>query len=139
MTQLQLDIRDARLTNVFADGAELETVTTGYEFLEGPIWHPTEKHLIFSDIMGNTIYRWQEALGPFKLRMNSHLANGNTYDRQGRMLTCEHASSCVSRTTFYADGSETYEVLATHHEGKQLNSPNDIVVKVGRQPSRCNV
>ncbi len=129
MTQLQLDIWDERLTDVFASGADLETVSTGYEFLEGPVWHPYEKHLTFSDILGNTLYRWQQGSGAFKLRLNSHMANGNTYDREGRMLTCEHASSCVSRTTFYADGSETYEVLATHYNGAQLNSPNDIVVK----------
>ncbi len=127
--QLELDVRDERLHSIFAEGAALEQVATGLEFTEGPIWHPTAQHLMFSDIMGNTIYRWTEAGGLVKYRKNSHLANGNTYDKQGRMLTCEHASSCVSRTTFVDDGEDNYEVLATHYDGDQLNSPNDIVVK----------
>lgn len=126
---LNLEVRDERLHHIFEADASLEQIASGLEFTEGPIWHPYEKHLMFSDIMGNTIYRWAPTYGLMKYRTNSHLANGNTYDQQGRMLTCEHASSCVSRTAFLEDRDDTYEVLATHYDGDQLNSPNDIVVK----------
>lgn len=122
---VQLDIRDRRLLDVVAPDAELAQHLTGFKFTEGPIWHPVEQHLRFSDIIGNSIYQWSETTGLKDIRPNSHLANGNTYDRQGRMLTCHHASSRVTRTE--PDGSVT--VLASHYQGKELNSPNDIVVK----------
>jgi len=125
MNPVKLDIRDTRLTDVISPEAELEQAITGLKFTEGPIWHPTEKHLRFSDIIGNSIYQWREQDGLKDIRPNSHLANGNTYDREGRMLTCHHATSRVTRTEH--DGSIT--VIASHYDGKQLNSPNDIVVK----------
>lgn len=119
------EVRDLRFHEVFASDAELVRHLHGFKFTEGPIWHPVEKHLRFSDIIGNSIYQWSAADGLKDIRPNSHLANGNTYDRQGRMLTCHHASSRVTRTE--PDGSIT--VIAAHYQGKQLNSPNDIVVK----------
>ncbi len=122
---MNLELREPQLLNVIEQDAELEELATGFKFIEGPIWHPYEKHLSFSDIKGNKLYRWREQEGISILRDNSHMANGNTYDQQGRMLSCEHATSRVSRTS--ADGS--YEILATHYQGKELNSPNDIVVK----------
>ena len=83
--------------------------------------------MIFSDILGNSLYRWSEEGGVETLRRNSYMANGNAYDRQGRVITCEHATSRLTRTDF-ANGGEL-EVLASHFEGKELNSPNDVVVK----------
>ncbi|MEO1287813.1 MAG: SMP-30/gluconolactonase/LRE family protein [Chloroflexota bacterium] len=120
-----LDIRDERLLDIITLDTPLEQHLTGFRFTEGPIWHPTEQHLRFSDIMGNAIYQWDERDGLQLIRMNSHLANGNTYDRQGRMLTCHHGTSRVTRIE--NDGS--ISVLASHYQGTQLNSPNDIVVK----------
>lgn len=108
-------------------GARLEPVVTGFDFTEGPIWHPAERSIIFSDILGNSLYRWSEANGLEILRRNSYMANGNAYDRRGRVITCEHATSRLTRTDF-ANGGEL-EVLASHFEGKPLNSPNDVVVK----------
>lgn len=125
MPTVTLDIRDSRLTSIISPNVQLEQVLTGFKFTEGPIWHPYEKHLRFSDITGNSIFQWSATAGLKDIRPNSHLANGNTYDHHGRMLTCHHASSRVTRTE--ADGSIT--VLASHYQGKQLNSPNDIVVK----------
>lgn len=122
---MTLDIRDPRLLDIIAEDAPLVQHLTGFKFTEGPIWHPQAQHLRFSDITGNSIYQWDAAQGLQDIRPNSHMANGNTYDREGRMLTCHHASSCVTRTEH--DGTVT--VLASHYEGKQLNSPNDIVVK----------
>lgn len=109
-----------------ADG-DIEQVVTGFEFVEGPIWHPRDQSLIFSDILGNSLYRWSEADGLETLRRNSYMANGNTYDLQGRVVTCEHATSRLTRTDFSNNGD--LEILATHYQGKQLNSPNDVICK----------
>lgn len=103
----------------------IERLATGFDFTEGPIWHPYEKHLTFSDMPGNEMRRWTAEGGVVSFRKPSNMANGNTYDPAGRMLTCEHETSRVTRTE--PDGSIT--VLATHYDGKQLNSPNDIVMK----------
>ncbi len=114
---------DARFDDVVGEIA-LETVGSGYGFIEGPIWHPYEKWLIFSDMPGNRMHR-RDAGGTIDVfREPSNKANGNTLDGQGRLVTCEHATSRVTRTE--PDGSIT--VLATHYDGKELNSPNDIVV-----------
>ena len=107
--------------------AQMDTVAIGFDFLEGPIWNPLDRSVIFSDILGNSIYRWTAQKGPATLRRNSYMANGNAYDPQGRVVTCEHATSRLTRTDFAAGGD--LEVLASHYQGKQLNSPNDVVVK----------
>lgn len=122
---MSFDIRHAAFADLIDPAAELEQVAAGFEFVEGPIWHPAARHLTFSDIVGNTIYRWSEAEGARVFRRPSQMANGNAYDPQGRILTCEHATSRVTRTAL--DGR--VEVLASHYDGKELNSPNDIVVK----------
>ncbi|RWM24849.1 SMP-30/gluconolactonase/LRE family protein [Mesorhizobium sp.] len=105
----------------------MERLATGYSFIEGPVWHPYEKWLVFSDIPESRMYR-RLSSGEIELfREPSHKANGNTLDRKGRLVTCEHATSRVTR----AEPSGTTTVLATHYQGKQLNSPNDIVVATG--------
>jgi gluconolactonase len=120
-----LEVRDQRLFNIVEATTELEELATGFKFLEGPIWHPYEQHLTFSDIIGNRLYLWHEQAGLSTFRHDSHMANGNTYDHQGHILTCEHATSRISRSS--QDGK--YEILVTHYQGKALNSPNDLVVK----------
>ncbi|MCY3832393.1 MAG: SMP-30/gluconolactonase/LRE family protein [Chloroflexi bacterium] len=125
MPPADLDVHDQRLRELFADDAELETISTGHRFLEGPAWHPYEEHLRFSDILGNATLQWSEADGLSVYRANSHMANGNTYDQQGRLLSCHHGSSRVTRM----DDAETMIVLASHFQANELNSPNDIVVK----------
>jgi gluconolactonase len=122
---MSIEIRDAAMRDVVEETAELERLATGFDFVEGPIWHPREKHLTFSDMPGDHMRRWTSSEGVTTFRKPSNKANGNTYDRKGRMLTCEHATSRVVRTD--PDGSLT--VLATHYGDKELNSPNDIVVK----------
>lgn len=115
---------DDRIDVIVDANSALERVVTGFRFLEGPVWHHADRTLIFSDIMGNGLFLkdTQDRVSIF--RENSYLANGNTYDREGRLLTCEHGTSRVTRLE--ADGSSV--VLASHYEGKELNSPNDIVV-----------
>jgi gluconolactonase len=124
---MNVQIFDTCFNQLIDPQSELEQIASGFDFTEGPIWNPQEKSLIFSDILGNSIFQWTEKSGLKKLRRNSYMANGNAYDLQGRVLTCEHATSRVTRTDF-ANGGEL-EVLATHFQGKQLNSPNDIVCK----------
>jgi gluconolactonase len=119
------EIRDGRFTQVIGANAELERVATGFQFVEGPAWHPYERFLIFSDILGDCIYRWSPEDGIMVFRKPSHMANGNTFDRQGRLLTCEHATSRVTRTAHNGQ----IEVMASHYDGKELNSPNDVIVK----------
>jgi gluconolactonase len=124
---MNIKVFDSRFNQLIDTNRELEKVATGFEFTEGPIWHPQEKSLIFSDIIGNAIYHWTAETGARKLRHNSYMANGNTYDHQWRVVTCEHATSRITRTDFLHHGE--LEVLATHYQGKELNSPNDIICK----------
>ena len=120
-----IDTHDTRLSEILDGDQELEKVAGGFRFLEGPVWHPVEKTLIFSDIMGNGLFVKNQDDHISVFRENSYLANGNTYDKDGRLLTCEHGTSRVTRLE--KDG--TVSVLASHYQGKELNSPNDIVVK----------
>ena len=102
-----------------------EKLGTGFLFTEGPVWHPTGKFLLFSDMPGDHMRRWSATGGVTTFRKPCHKSNGLTYDRRGRLVTCEHASSRVTRTE--ADGRIV--AIATHFAGKELNSPNDIVCK----------
>lgn len=118
-------VQQSRLDAILERGANAERVASGFQFTEGPAWHPGRKALAFSDIIGNTQYWWSDAQGLGVLRRPSQMANGSTWDREGRLLACEHATSRVSRLA--ADGS--CEIIASHFEGRELNSPNDIVVR----------
>ena len=122
---MNVEIRDEKFRAVVGGDVEIEEVGSGFEFTEGPIWNHLENHLIFSDIPGNIMRRWRPDGSIETWRQPSNMANGNTYDGEGRVVTCEHATSRVTRTE--SDGSVT--VLATHYGDKELNSPNDIVVK----------
>ena len=101
-----------------------EEVGAGFQFTEGPVWHP-EGYLLFSDIPPAIIYRLNPGQAATPWREESGHSNGLTFDRQGRLLACEHGNRRVSRTE--ADGSVV--PVATQYEGKRLNSPNDIVVR----------
>lgn len=113
------------LSEVIEPGAVIETIVTGLAITEGTVWHPREQFLVFSDLTEGRIYRWSESAGASVLRAPSNIANGNTLDRQGRVISCEHATSCVSRIE--SDG-RWIRVLASHYDGKPFNSPNDVVV-----------
>lgn len=113
------------IDRIVEHGSVPRKIVSGFEFVEGPVWQPARRALLFSDIIGDTMYRWTEAQGLEDFRKPSHMANGNTLDREGRLLTCEHATSRVSRT----DAMGKYEVLASHYQGLELNSPNDIIAK----------
>ena len=114
---------DNRLRELVDPDAPIERIATGYQFTEGPVWHSRERTLIFSDVRGGAMYRWTESGGAAVFRNPSGVGNGNTYDRAGRLLTCEHEGRRVSRTA--PDG--TVETVAGAYEGKRLNSPNDVI------------
>ena len=106
--------------------AKIERIAHGYRWAEGPAWLGDTRTLVWSDVPGNCMWRWDEETGAVGVfRKPSGHGNGNTRDRQGRLVTCEHSGRRVSRTE--PDGTIT--ALATHFEGKRLNSPNDVVVK----------
>jgi gluconolactonase len=106
--------------------AAVERLATGCRWSEGPVWFGDGRFVLWSDIPNNRILKWEEETGAVSVfRKPSNNANGNTRDRQGRLITCEHDSRRVTRTEI--DGSIT--VLADRFEGKRLNSPNDVVVK----------
>ena len=122
---MSLDVRSPKLLDLIDADTELEQLGTGCEFTEGPVWHAEGKFLLFSDIPANQMKKWTAEEGITNFRVPSGKSNGLTYDKQGRLVTCEHANRRVSRTE--ADG--TVVTIASHYEGKRLNSPNDVIVK----------
>ena len=106
--------------------AGVERIAHGTRWNEGPVYFGDGRYLLWSDIPNNRIMRWQEETGRVSaFRQPSNNANGNTRDRQGRLVTCEHDTRRITRTEY--DGTIT--VLADKFDGKPLNSPNDVVVK----------
>jgi gluconolactonase len=106
--------------------AAVERLATGLRWAEGPVWFGDARHLLVSDIPNDRIVKWDEETGQLtNFRKPSEYANGNTRDREGRLVTCEHGGRRVTRTEH--DGSVT--VLMDRFERKRLNSPNDVVVK----------
>ena len=106
--------------------ARVEQIAGGMRWTEGPIWFGDGRYLLWSDIPNNRIMRWDEETGAVTaFRKPANFANGNTRDRQGRLLTCEHGTRRVSRTEY--DGTIT--TIADRYDGKPLNSPNDVVCK----------
>src|SRR5215475_3919538 len=106
--------------------ASIERLFTGARWSEGPVWFGDTRCLLWSDIPNNRILKWDEETGRITVyRKPSNYSNGNTRDRQGRLVTCEHDSRRVTRTEY--DGNVT--VLIDKFDGKPLNSPNDVVVK----------
>lgn len=105
--------------------ASVERLYTGCRWSEGPVWFGDGRFVLWSDIPNDRILKWEEETGAVSVfRKTSWNANGNTRDRQGRLVTCEHRGRRVSRTEY--DGSIT--TIMDGFEGKRLNSPNDVVV-----------
>ena len=107
--------------------ASVEQLTTGCRWSEGPVYFGDGRFLLWSDIPNDRILKWEEETGAVSVfRKTSCNANGNTRDRQGRLVTCEHRGRRVSRTGIRRHASPT---LMDSYQGKRLNSPNDVVVK----------
>jgi gluconolactonase len=120
---MSVEIRDERFGAVVGAEVRFERLATGFLFTEGPIWHPTEQCLFFSDIPGNHVRRWSDKDGVSTFRQPSNMTNGMAWDRAGNILSCEHATSQVTRR----ESNGSFTPIATHYQGKQLNSPNDII------------
>ena len=119
------EIHDDRFRQLTVASAGLEELYCGCRWAEGPVWFADLNCLIFSDIPNQRMLRWVPDGEVSVFRSQSNFANGNTRDREGRLVSCEHGSRSVTRTEI--DGSLT--VLADSFEGKKLNSPNDVVVR----------
>lgn len=115
---------DAQFKKMFPSGAKVERLATDMQFVEGPQWMPGG-FLVFSDIPANELKRWDPKGGLQTFRKPSQQANGNTLDREGRLLSAEHAGRRVSRTE--KDGTQV--TVVDSFEGKKFSSPNDVVVK----------
>ena len=119
-------VLDPRFQKIFIGNTGIRRIATGFDFTEGPVWFGDGRYLLFSDIPNDRILRWDETTDGISVFRNpSHYANGNTRDRQGRLITCEHDTQRLTRTEY--DG--TVVVLADRWEGRKLTGPNDVVVK----------
>ncbi|MBL8837862.1 MAG: SMP-30/gluconolactonase/LRE family protein [Alphaproteobacteria bacterium] len=119
------EIVDPRFRMLVLPNAWVERLYNGCLWAEGPVWSAQGEFLVWSDIPNDRMLQWIEGLGVRVFRHPANNSNGNTRDREGRMVTCEHGARRVTRTEH--DGSIT--VLADRYKGKRLNSPNDVVVK----------
>jgi len=120
------EVHDERFSSLVLGNVHLEKLWTGCRWAEGPAYFPAGRYLVWSDIPNNRLMRYDETDGSVSVFLQpSNNQNGHTVDREGRLVSCEHQGRCVSRIEH--DGSRT--VLASHYEGKRLNSPNDVVVK----------
>ncbi len=121
----EIEILDERFRFMTLGNAWLEKLHGGMLWAEGPVYFADGDYLLWSDIPNNRMMQWSEGLGVRVFRHPANNSNGNTRDRQGRLVTCEHGARRVTRTE--SDGTIT--VLADKYRGKRLNSPNDVVVK----------
>jgi gluconolactonase len=119
-----VDVKSDALRELLDENAEVERVATGFTFTEGPIWNAEGRYLLFSDMPGDVRRRWSEEEGVEEVMRPSNKCNGMTYDAEGNLLVCEHVTSSLVRER--PDG--TRETIASHFEGKELNSPNDVIV-----------
>ena len=121
---MPVDVKSEKLTKLVDENVEVEQLGTGFTFTEGPIWHPRDEYLLFSDMPADIRRKWTPDGTVVEVMNPSNKCNGMTYDADLNLLVCEHSTSSVVRER--PDG--TRETLATHYQGKELNSPNDIVV-----------
>lgn len=122
---MTLTMRKPKLASVVGDQVSLEKLATGFLFTEGALWHRRDKYLLFSDMPGDHLRKWTASEGVTTYRKPCAQSNGLAWDRDGSLLVCEHATSRLTRTS--PDG--TTSIVASHYEGRELNSPNDVVVR----------
>ncbi len=120
------NVIERRFNDCIRGSARIERLYDGCRWTEGPAYFPAHRSLVWSDIPNDRMLRWDEASGQVSVfRQPSNYANGNTIDRQGRLVSCEHGGRRVTRTEH--DGRIT--VVTDRFDGKRYNSPNDVVVK----------
>ena len=119
------EVHDSRFGHYVMANAPLEELASGFRWIEGLVWIGDADCLLFQDLPHDRTMRWSESGGVSVFRTPSHFANGQTRDRQGRLIACSHHERCLFRTEL--DGAVTQ--LVDRHGGKRLNAPNDVVVK----------
>ncbi len=120
-----IEVIDSRFARYKIGNSAIERLWTGARWAEGPVWFGDGRYLLWSDIPNDRMLRWTEETGDVSVfRSPANNSNGNTRDKQGRLITCEHATRRLTRTEH--DGSIT--VLMDCFEGSRLNAPNDVVV-----------
>src|SRR5947208_6152156 len=124
---MAVDVKSEKLHELVDSQAQVEKLATGFTFTEGPIWNKEGRFLLFSDMPADIRRRWSEADGVTEVANPSNKGNGMTYDAEGRLLVCEHVTSSLVRMDPDGTGGNR-EILASHYEGKELNSPNDVIV-----------
>ena len=117
--------RSGAFWDLVGSAAQVRKIGTGFTFTEGPIWHPVRQDLLFSDMPGDVRRCWDPKGGVREVMRPANKCNGMTYDAELNLIVCEHSTSSLIRET--VDGRR--EVLASHFEGQELNSPNDTVVR----------
>lgn len=125
MTRDGFEIVEPRFAHYLLDNAALETLATGFRWVEGLVWMGDAGCALFQDLPSDRTMRWIDGAGVSVYRAPSRYANGQTRDRQGRLVACSHRDRCLYRTEL--DGTVT--TLVDAHGGRRLNSPNDVVVK----------
>ena len=124
-----IEVFDSAFKALVDPASELAKLAGGFMFTEGPIWDRSRHCLYFSDIPANTLYAYSNTDGLIVKRSPSDNCNGNTIDHEGRLLSCEHHTRRVTREGAGTAGTTGgIEVIASHYQGKRLNSPNDIIV-----------
>jgi gluconolactonase len=120
-----INVKSEKLRELIDPGVEVERLATGFTFTEGPAWNRQGEFLLFSDMPGDVRRRWSERDGVEEVMRPSNKCNGMVYDSDGNLLVCEHVTSSLVRER--PDG--TRETIASHYDGKELNSPNDVVTR----------
>ena len=120
-----IDAKSDAIYELVEEGSGVERLATGFTFTEGPIWHPTEHHLLFSDMPGDVRRKYTPDGTVVEVRRPSFKCNGMTYDADLNLLVCEHVTSSLVRER----PNGVRETLAYHWQGKYLNSPNDVCVR----------
>ena len=125
---MSIEVNAPELRGLIDENAVVDRICTGFKFTEGPIWNAREQRLYFSDMPGDIRRRWSEKGGVAEVRNPSNKCNGMTYDAAGNLYVCEHATSKLVMET--AAGER--RILASHWQGRELNSPNDVVLRSER-------
>mgnify|MGYP003620659898 CR=1 FL=1 len=122
---MKFEAYDQQFNALLRADSVLECLASPARWAEGPVWLPGADAVVFSDVKANRMYRWNRDGRITIFREQANYANGNTLDRQGRLISCEHGRRGVSRT----DSDGVARILVDRFDGKRLNSPNDVVVK----------
>jgi gluconolactonase len=120
-----IDARSRTIYELVDHDSQLERVASGFVFIEGPVWHPVDQRLLFSDIPGDVRYAYTPGAGVAHVKNFNYKGNGMTYDSDLNLLVCEHSTSSVVRE--YPDGRRQH--IAREYDGEELNSPNDVCVR----------